>query len=307
MGDKAQSVLDRLRTKARSSGKSFQLLLQLFCQEEFLRRVQHSNYATNLVLKGGLLIYCLSGFTSRPTMDIDFLLRRQPNYLPEIERMLNQIIAVATDNDYVVFEIVSISPIAEQREYSGVRAKLIGRIKNTRSPFHVDLGVGDVIVPKSEIRQMPTQLAGFKEPEIQTYSLESTIAEKFDAIISRMELSSRMKDYYDIYYLALTYRFDARELQEAITQTLQKRGTPYEKDTLGRVINFAQDRSMQQKWNNFIRGVPLESENLTLSDVLQTIDLFLTPLFSAIISETEAFGSWNPDSRQYEDYPTKEF
>lgn len=303
MENKAQSVLDRLRAKARSSGKSFQLLLQLFCQEEFLRRVQHSKYGTNLVLKGGLLIYCLSGFASRPTMDIDFLLRHHSNYLPEIERMFNEIIAGATDNDYVTFEVISISPIAEQREYSGVRIKLVGRIKNIRSPFNVDLGVGDVVVPRAEFRQMPTQLPGFTEPEILAYSLESTISEKFDAIISRMELSSRMKDYYDIYYLALTNRFDARKLQEAISQTLQKRGTHYENDTMERVISFAHDSSMQQRWSNFIAGVPLASGDLALDVVLHTIGMFLKPVFSAIINEDEMFGLWNPDILQFEDYP----
>lgn len=47
----------------------------------------------------------------------------------------------------------------------------------------IDIGVDDVIVPKVVRRRVQTRLVGFKEPEIYTYSLESTIAEKFDAIL----------------------------------------------------------------------------------------------------------------------------
>lgn len=54
MADIAASVLARLRNKAAESGRSYQLCLQLFCQEEFLRHLEKSKYAENLVLKGGL-------------------------------------------------------------------------------------------------------------------------------------------------------------------------------------------------------------------------------------------------------------
>lgn len=56
-----------------------------------------------------------------------------------------------------------------------------------------------------------------------TYSLETTITEKFDAIISRMELTSRMKDFFDIYYLATSNNFEGRKLQEAIFETLENK------------------------------------------------------------------------------------
>lgn len=68
--------------------------------------------------------------------------------------------------------------------------------------------MGDVIVPNQEKRRIPTQLEDFEAPMVNTYSLETTIAEKIDAILSLMEFSSRMKDYYDIYYLANKFDFD---------------------------------------------------------------------------------------------------
>lgn len=72
MADIGASVLTKLKNKAAQSGRSFQLCLQLFCQEEFLRRLERSKYADNLVLKGGLFLYSITDFDSRVTVDVDF-------------------------------------------------------------------------------------------------------------------------------------------------------------------------------------------------------------------------------------------
>ena len=210
VADIAASVLAKLQNKAKETGRSYQLCLQLFCQEEFLRRVSLSKYSDNLVLKGGLFIYTLTGFESRATVDVDFLLRQLPNTEDEILSVLEEIVSVDSGNDFITFQVNGVEPIALQRKYSGLSGAITGLIKNTRTPFNIDFGVGDIIVPKSEKRKIPTQLDEFTQPEINTYSLESTIAEKFDAIISRLEFTSRMKDFYDIYYLARTFDFEGR-------------------------------------------------------------------------------------------------
>ena len=78
MADIADSVLAQLKNKAAESGRSYRFCLQFFCQEEFLRRLGKSKYAENLVLKGGLLLYSLTDFGSRVTVDVDFLLQQVP-------------------------------------------------------------------------------------------------------------------------------------------------------------------------------------------------------------------------------------
>ena len=112
MADIAASVLARLKNKSAESGRSYQLCLQLFCQEEFLRRLEKSKYAENLVLKGGLFLYSLTGFDSRVTVDVDFLLRQIPNTPEQLKSLLKEIIAVPTGNDFITFEIKNIAPIA---------------------------------------------------------------------------------------------------------------------------------------------------------------------------------------------------
>ena len=195
MVDMAASVLARLKNKAAESGRSYQLCLQLFCQEEFLRRLEKSEYAENLVLKGGLFLYSLTGFDSRVTVDVDFLLKRIPNTPEKLKAVLQEIIDTDTGNDFITFEIKDVLPITAAKKYAGIGASVVAKIKNTRTPFGIDFGVGDVIVPKQEKRQIPTQLDGFDAPTVNTYSLETTVAEKLDAVLSLMEFSSRMKDY----------------------------------------------------------------------------------------------------------------
>lgn len=129
----------------------------------------------------------------------------------------------------------------------GVSVQIIGKIKNIRVSFNFDISVGDIIVPKAEHRRFVTQLADFDAPNIFTYSLESTIAKKFDAILRRFELTGRMKDFYDFYYLAYSFGCDGLRLQTAISETLQNRGTAYEKDSFERVIALADDTDMQSK------------------------------------------------------------
>ena len=298
--DMGASVIARLKNKAKETGKPFQLHLQLFCQEEFLRRLAASRYAENLVLKGGLFIYTLTNFESRATVDIDFLLRQLPGTIEDIKRMVDEIIAVDSGNDFITFSSRGFEMISPQRKYKGVSFQLVGQIKNTRTPFDVDFGVGDVIVPTSQKRTIPVQLTGFDVPEVLTYSLESTIAEKFDALLQRLELTSRMKDIYDIYYLSSMFDFDGRALQQAVFETLQNRGTAYEKDSFDRVIALADNKDIQVRWRQYLRR--LKMPELALADVMSNIDSFLRPVWNAILNESELTltwqsqpGAWNND------------
>lgn len=129
MADIAASVLTRLKNKAQASGRSYQLCLQLFCQEEFLRRLEKSKYAENFVLKGGLFIYSLTGFDSRVTVDVDFLLRQMANTPEQLRVVLEEIIAAPTENEFVTFEITDVAPIAVAKKYAGIGASLVAHIK----------------------------------------------------------------------------------------------------------------------------------------------------------------------------------
>lgn len=153
------------------------------------------------------------------------------------------------------------------------------------------MGIGDVIVPHAMEQKIQTQLPDFEAPVILTYSLESTIAEKFDAILQRFELTGRMKDFYDIYYLARTFDFDGAKLQAAIFETLQRRGTPYDRNSFKRVVSLAEDMDMQKRWKYFLKTI--KDDSLEFSAIIEEIQTFLEPVFEAIVNEDEWQKQWN--------------
>ena len=297
MADIAASVLARLKNKAAESGRSYQLCLQLFCQEEFLRRLEKSKYAENLVLKGGLFLYSLTDFDSRVTVDVDFLLRKISNTPEQLRGILEEIIAVHTGNDFVAFEIKDVAPIAVAKKYAGIGVSIVARIKNTRTPFGIDFGVGDVIVPKQEKRKIPTQLDDFVAPTVNTYSIETTVAEKIDAILSLMEFSSRMKDYYDIYYLANKFDFDGATLTEALKKTFENRGHSFTIEQFEQVMSFDNDEAMQKKWKAFVRKIDIKTDDY--STVLKTIKVFLTKPFTAAVVGKEFTPKWSANNGEW--------
>lgn len=297
MVDMATSVLARLKNKAKDSGRSYQLCLQLFCQEEFLRRLEKSKYVENLVLKGGLFIYSLTEFDSRVTVDVDFLLRKIPNTPEQLKIVVEEIINAPSENDFINFEIKDVAPIAIAKKYAGIGVSLVAYIKNTKTPFSIDFGVGDVIVPKQEKRKIPTQLEDFKAPVVNTYSLETTIAEKIDAILSLMEFSSRMKDYYDIYYLANKFDFDGAILAEALKKTFANREHIFTTEQFEQVMAFENNDVMQKKWKAFVRKIEAKTEDY--GKIIQTINIFLAEPIKAVITNTNFNGYWNPAENKW--------
>jgi len=169
----------------------------------------------------------------------------------------------------VTFEIKDVAPIAIAKKYVGIGASIVARIKNTRTPFGIDFGVGDTIVPKQEKRKIPAQLDDFVAPTVNTYSIETTVAEKIDAILSLMEFSSRMKDYYDIYYLANKFDFDGKVLTEALRKTFQNHEHNFTVEQFEQVMSFDEDTAMQKKWKAFVRKIDTKMDDF--GTVLKTI------------------------------------
>ena len=289
MADIGASVLAKLRNKAKETGRSNQLCMQLFCQEEFLRRLEKSQYADNFVLKGGLFLYTLTEFDSRVTVDVDFMLRKIPNTPEKLRKVISEIIEADTTNGFISFEIKDVSPISVNKQYPGIHADIVARIKNTRTPFGIDFGIGDVIVPGAKKRKLPTQLDEFPAPIVNTYSIETTVAEKLDAILGLMEFSSRMKDYYDIYYLANKFDFDGKTLTEALKKTFANRNRAFTIEQFDQMLSFSTDDAMQKKWTAFCKKVNAESN---FDTVIETIRLFLLPPYQAVVSGNEYKMAW---------------
>lgn len=210
---------------------------------------------------------------------------------------MEEIIATDTDNDFITFEIRDVTPIAVAKKYAGIGASLVAKIKNTKTPFDIDFGVGDVIVPKQKKWKIPTQLDDFNVPTINTYSLETTIAEKLDATLALMEFSSRMKDYYDIYYLANKFEFDGATLMVALKKTFENRGHHFTIEQFEQVMTFGSDDAMQKKWKAFCRKIDTKADSF--NTVLKTIRKFLSEPYNAAVENKEFAESWSAPNEKW--------
>lgn len=284
----AASVLSRLKNQAKEEKISFQMVLQLFAQEEFLRKLSASDFADNLILKGGMFIYTLTEFDSRPTRDIDFLLKNLHGSLENTENTMKMICEVNTGNDFITLEVVGTEQISVEKKYPGIKTHFLGRINNVRIPFSIDVGIDDIIVPNPVKREILTRLPDFETPKVYTYSLESTIAEKFDAILQRMTGTSRMKDFYDIYYLSGIFNFDGTVLREAVEKTLKHRGRELNPVIFDEIREFDSNTFLNTQWRAF---EPAQSAGLEFSEALRRLEIFLKPVYESILEDS----SWNAD------------
>ena len=183
------------------------------------------------------------------------------------------------------------------KKYAGIGASLVAKIKNTKTPFGIDFGVGDVIVPKQEKRKISTQLDDFDAPTVNTYSLETTVAEKLDAILSLMEFSSRMKDYYDLYYLANKFDFDGTTLTEALRCTFENRVHQFTVEQFEQVMTFGSDDAMQKKWKAFCRKIDTKTDDY--DTVLKTIKSFLTEPYTAALKGKKFTEYWSAPNNDW--------
>ena len=294
--NRAASTLARLKNQAKTEGINYQICLQLFFQEEFLRRLSHSKYKNNLILKGGMFIYTLTDFNSRPTRDMDFLMKGLSNNLNNIKAVMSEICAVHTENDYIFLEVIDTEKITLEKKYPGVKTKFIGHINNVRVPFSVDVGIDDIIVPDTMVRRLSTRLDGFETPEIYTYSLESTISEKFDAILQRMETTSRMKDSFDIYYLSNVFDFSGKTLKNAVMITTKHRERVLERDVFERIKEFASNPFLKAQW---LRFEPAKENRLEFSATLQQLEQFLYPVYQAVLQDEDFDKRWSSSQKSW--------
>jgi len=229
--NKPASIQARLKNIAKENGIDYNSILILYMQERFLYRLSISPFVDNFLLKGGMLLFCIDKFATRPTLDMDFLALKIQNQRENLIKIVSDIARIQCDDGlFFRTEDITIETILEHGLYRGGRAAITCTLGNVRNRLRMDIGFGDVVVPKPAEIDFPVLLETEEIPVIKAYSLESSIAEKFEAMIKLSLLNSRMKDFYDIYALSKRKHFEGRVLQEAIFQTFQRRKTPFERN-----------------------------------------------------------------------------
>lgn len=191
--------------------------------ERVLERISISKYKNNFILKGGLLLSSIMGIDTRTTIDMDTCIKGLDLTDEQMYKVLQEILNIDVE-DRVEFKIKNSEPIREDDDYGGIKYNILAIFENIRVNLSIDIATGDIITPK-EIEYEYKMIFEDRSLNIMVYNIETIIAEKFQTVISRNVLNSRMKDYYDLYYL-LTYKeFSKDTLKTATINTFKKRET----------------------------------------------------------------------------------
>ena len=293
----AASVHQRLLNHARATDRPFNEVLQRFALERFLYRLGHSPYARRFVLKGALMLTAWHVPYPRPTRDID-LLGRMDNSVAQVVSAIEGICHESVIDDGLRFETEGIvgERITETANYAGVRLRFAAFLGKARIPMRIDVGFGDPLVPGSSLVQLPTIL-DFPSPEVQGYSRESAIAEKYQIMVYLGQINSRMKDFYDIWSLATHFSFEGPTLAQAIAETFKSRGTSLSLHPIAFSEAFAQDGEKQVQWEAFRRRLGREETPADLREVVQILATFLYPVTEALVEGRTFEQRWEPGHR----------
>lgn len=288
MRNLAASVRARLLNLARAQGEEFHRVAVRFAQERLLYRLGISPHRERFVLKGAMLLLAL-GQTLRPTKDLD-LLGFGSDDGEELTAVFGEIMTLE-GKDGIRFDPQSLRAalIREDSKHGGVRLQFLAYLDTVRIPVQVDIGFGDTVTPAPVEITMPTLLE-FPAPLVRAYSLETVVAEKFEAMVELGLFNSRMKDFHDLWSIARQSSFEADVLQRAVVQTFERRRIDLPQQTPTAFSNeFTQDATKKQVWAAFLARAGLETVSLEM--VVEALVGFLEPVWLGT-----ARGRWNPQS-----------
>jgi len=286
------SVHQRLLNKAKDDGRPFNELLQHFAIERFIYRLSKSPHADRFLLKGALMFLAWTGPGSRPTMDID-LLGKIDNSLEVIVAAMKDACETEVEPDGMAFhsETVTAARITEGADYEGVRCRVRSSLGKVRISLQIDIGFGDVIVPGPYKFSYPA-LFDFTPPELYGYTKESTIAEKFQTMVKFGVLNSRMKDFYDIWFLSRMLDFRGETLAEALEKTFENRNTPITANPTVFDLSFTKDEDKKVQWLGFIKKAKITDAPGSFEDVAAAVKVFLEPVVDSIVVRQTFHSIW---------------
>lgn len=270
MSSKAMSLKGKIKNYAKSKSIAAQVILQNYMFERFLARLSMSDYREKFVVKGGMLIAAIVGLDTRSTMDLDTTLRNLPLTEEKIMDAVESVCKISLDDD-VIFEVKSIAPIRKDDRYGGFCVRLDAIYDTIVTPLSIDVSTGDVITPDA----VEYEFYGIFDEEVRIklwgYNIESVMAEKVETILSRGIFNTRPRDFYDVYILGTTQRYDKKIFLKALEATAIHRGSSEQiVDKTGIIEKLSASEELIHMWEKYRKKFSYASE-IQYADVMDVL------------------------------------
>jgi hypothetical protein len=275
----AASVRQRLLDLARRQNLRMQDVLVRFATERLLYRLAASPHRDAFVLKGAMLFTFWTGVLPRATKDADLLGFGDPS--PDrLGRIFRELAADLRSEDGVAFDpdSVRVEAIREANEYGGQRVTLDAELDDARMRVQVDVGFGDAVEPGPVEVVLPT-LLDLPAARLRAYPVEVSVAEKLEAVVRLGLVNGRLKDYFDLWYIATRLAPDPRRLADAVRATFARRGTAVPAGVPPGLSDIYGDEDRRRQWEVFLdRVLAPGAERPSLDAVIATVREFLVPV-----------------------------
>ena len=268
-------LFEKSKELAKESGLTRLELYQRFMFERILERISVSKYNENFILKGGLLLSAMLGINSRSTRDMDISIKGIDVSKEKMVQVLNEILSLDI-GDGVKFEMINVTDIRADDEYGGNKYHLVGRLENLKVALEIDISTGDEITPK-ELNYEYISIFENKKIYIDTYNIETILAEKIETILRRGKYNARMKDYYDVYFFLtkLKDEIDLETFKQALNNTLTKRESfDYYKDYRQILNGLTNDERINNYWSTYKKKTKY-AQNIEFKEMVRILDEFL--------------------------------
>lgn len=271
---KAMSLKAKIKNLARKKDMSAQVVLQNYMFERFLVRLSKSTYHDNFILKGGLLIAALVGIDYRSTMDMDTTVKNYPINVESLIKAIEEICNITID-DEVTFSFSGIDSIRDDDVYGGYRVSIIADYDTITTPMQIDITTGDAITP-SEVLSLYKMIFEDGSFSVWTYNIETILAEKVETILRRGELNTRPRDFYDVYILSKTQKYDHSLFGEALNATAIHRETTHIFTNINsRLDVIGESITLRSRWIRYTKDYRY-AEGISYDEVIYAIkDLVL--------------------------------
>ena len=291
------SVQAKLRNLSRATGSDTSLLLVRYLIERFLYRLSLSPHRERFILRGATLFSVWSDTPYRPTRDLDMLAMGDSS--PEaLRQLLLDICATpVSPDDGVIFlpETLVVEERTVGRAYQGLYVEVLAQLGSARPRLELDLSFGEAITPAPMEIELPA-LLDKPRPRLRAYPQETVIAEKTEALVQLGLGNTRLKDFFDLWYLSHAFVFDGQSLTNALKATFTRRNTAFPADGLPEALTsaFSSDPIKQSQWERFVSKIGSDQPAPALEALLHELRKFLQPLLAALSDDRELTAKWPP-------------
>lgn len=257
---------------AKKSKVSAQSVLQTYMLERLLERISISKYKDNFILKGGMLISAMLGIDSRTTMDIDTTIKGFELTEENVRKIMEEVCEIDLQDD-ITLKLNKVEEIRENDDYNGYRLTFEAKYLNSMPvTMRIDVTTGDKITYR-EIEYSFDLMLENRKINVWSYNVETVLAEKFEAIIKRGVLGTRIRDFYDVHMLLKTQEknINKKTLKVAINFTAEHRKSEDDVKNWKEVVEeLENDDTMMNQWRRYQKN-NFYAEGIEYEDLIESL------------------------------------